>query len=725
MKQNLCEACGSAQLEKIGDSYKCKSCGATWRADTVDTVAAKLSSIMDELKQEKLANARSNLYNATHQQFLSSAEIGKWATEILEHYPDDFLAGFYKVALSSDHNKINNYLASLDVTQCADYLDIVLPFLFRTMERENLLAVSDLISRAYEPTNPKHTQYQTQFEKEAEKINSELYDETCPRDVFVAYKSEDMSSVMKLVEYLERNGLECFVSARNLRHGKDAVGSYDDKLKAAIDNCRVVVFVSSNKSRTTGDARYKELPYIRQKDIDNAPSQYRALGDYTKIPAMYKKGRVEYLVEKYKGFANERFVEQFFDGLNWATSPEQVYNAIDDIYNRPLPNEQDTAATQAPQVAVEPPQVKQPQPVEQPQVKQPKKVEKQVDKQPKKAQKPPLTPQSDAITPTNYDKAVFHIVDTTLLKYTGANEGEVRIPHGVTTIGAKAFENCTNVTSVIIPDTVTAIENYAFHCCRSITSVTIPEGVSEISVHTFDNCSALAKVELPQSLTKIDECAFCYCNRLMEVHYLGEIEDWCQINFNSGYSGTNPLEYARSLYVHDQRVTDLVISGNVDKICANAFKGYGGLKTVTVEEGVTQIDNAVFANCENLVSVSLPDSLIDMGAYLFNNCKNLINFTIPSGVRNIPSSCFRRCKGLKSVVIPYGVTTIDPCAFDHCQSLTSITIPNSVHYICDNAFADCTDLRYVTISKRFGKGLKLKLKKIFKGCYNISFTFTE
>ena len=393
MKTILCEACGSTCLEKNDNGYVCKSCGALWQADTM-TVATRLSNILDEFKQEQLAHARNNLYKATHQEFLNNAEILKWVSAVEQYNPDDFLATFYKIAIGNDHSKTNEFLSSLDTAKYKDYLDIVLPFLFKVMERENLLSVGNLIERAYDKTDPKYLEIQSEFESCAEKISGELYDVTSPRDVFVAYKSEDMGKVTELVQYLEDNGLACFVSARNLRHGKDAVGSYDDKLKTAIDNCRVVVFVSSNKSRTTGDARYKELPYIRQKDIDNAPAEYRALGDYTKIPAMYKKGRVEYLIEPYKGYANERFIEQFFDGLNWATTPQMVYNAIDDMFNRTV--------SQVNQHEIKPQR-----------------------KQPKVKHSYP--------TLADYAKSDFIIFDTILKKYIGSDD-EVEIPQGVTDI---------------------------------------------------------------------------------------------------------------------------------------------------------------------------------------------------------------------------------------------------------------------------------------------------
>ena len=54
------------------------------------------------------------------------------------------------------------------------------------------------------------------------------------------------------------------------------------------------------------------------------------------------------------------------------------------------------------------------------------------------------------------------------------------IADGVTSIGYKAFDDCTSLTSVTIPDSVTSIGDSAFSGCTSLTSVTIPDSVTSI-----------------------------------------------------------------------------------------------------------------------------------------------------------------------------------------------------------------------------------------------------
>ena len=59
-------------------------------------------------------------------------------------------------------------------------------------------------------------------------------------------------------------------------------------------------------------------------------------------------------------------------------------------------------------------------------------------------------------------------------------KGEYIVPYEVTTIGARAFSDCENITSVVILHGVTEIDIYAFKDCQSLSSVDIPDSVNKI-----------------------------------------------------------------------------------------------------------------------------------------------------------------------------------------------------------------------------------------------------
>ena len=71
---------------------------------------------------------------------------------------------------------------------------------------------------------------------------------------------------------------------------------------------------------------------------------------------------------------------------------------------------------------------------------------------------------------------------------------------------------------------------------------------------------------------------------------------------------------------------------------------------------------------------------------------SLKSITIPNSVTTIEEFAFGNCNSLKSITIPDSVTTIEGFVFYDCDSLTSITIPDSVISIGVDAFDDCESI---------------------------------
>ena len=201
----------------------------------------------------------------------------------------------------------------------------------------------------------------------------------------------------------------------------------------------------------------------------------------------------------------------------------------------------------------------------------------------------------DGIT---YEGLYYNVTDTGEIEIAGCYEyvRKVNIPieidgKSVTSIGEYAFYNCTSLTEITIPDSVTSIGQYAFWGCTSLTEITIPDSVTRIENHTFDDCTSLKSITFLGSKTGIEEGAFSNCDPDMKF----TTED------TYGQEG-EVVSVATN-------VTQLTVKHKEGKIPAGAYKDGKRLKEVTLEEGITLIEDDAFANCDNLEKIVIPKSV--------------------------------------------------------------------------------------------------------------------
>ena len=221
---------------------------------------------------------------------------------------------------------------------------------------------------------------------------------------------------------------------------------------------------------------------------------------------------------------------------------------------------------------------------------------------------------------------------TTILAYLG-NAGRVTVPDGVTTIGASAFKNNTDLFVVELPNTVTTIEDEAFRDCPNLLRLTMPDTMVRIGNYAFTDCESLTSIAWPHGVPQIPTSAFDGCERLSSVR---------------------------------------------------------------IPNTVTNIGPDAFYGCKSLTSVTLPDSLRIIGTYAFCRCTGLTSVTLPDSLHIIGNYAFSRCTGLTSVTIPEGVVGVYNGAFRYCDNLTSVSLPSSLASINNYVFAACTALEEIT-----------------------------
>ena len=142
------------------------------------------------------------------------------------------------------------------------------------------------------------------------------------------------------------------------------------------------------------------------------------------------------------------------------------------------------------------------------------------------------------------------------------------IPYGIESIGYRAFDGCTDMSSIYIPDSVTSIDANAFSGCTNMTSVEISKNATYIGERAFQDCGKLDKITIP---------------------------------------------------------------GKVECIGSNAFCGCVNLTSVVISEGVKTLNPEVFAACCSMEKVYLPKSVEKIATSAFRYCNNLQSIIIPEG----------------------------------------------------------------------------------------------
>ena len=153
-------------------------------------------------------------------------------------------------------------------------------------------------------------------------------------------------------------------------------------------------------------------------------------------------------------------------------------------------------------------------------------------------------------------------------------------------------------------------------------------------------------------------------------------------------------------YEMKDKVKTVIIENGVSNIGRYVFCECSNLTSIEIPSSVTSIGDGAFYNCTSLTSINIPEGVISIGDYAFYNCTTLTSIKIPEGVTSIEKYTFCDCTNLISIEIPEGVTTIGEFAFGYCASLTSIEIPESVTSLEDLVFDECTSLTSIDVNEK-------------------------
>ena len=310
---------------------------------------------------------------------------------------------------------------------------------------------------------------------------------------------------------------------------------------------------------------------------------------------------------------------------------------------------------------------------------------------------------------SSVDGALLNKEKTSIILYPKSKSGEFVIPDTVTsisdhafdnvpnltkitiganvkTIGARAFQNCNSLETVIFKDSDTikkTIGNYAFYKCPALSKVDFGNAVKSIGSYSFAVNDSIKSIELPDSLESIGDGAF-FCNRkLTNIVFTGE---------NLTSIGSNAFQDCDSL-------TELNLKGNGETVIDyGAFCGNDALKKISLA-GIKTINNYAFQNCVVLNSVNFGEGLLSIGSCAFLNCPNIETVSLPESLTTINNGAFKECSKLTSIDIPNKVTELNDITFANCTSLKNVSIGSGCTSISTTAFFGASSIDRITVSE--------------------------
>lgn len=252
-----------------------------------------------------------------------------------------------------------------------------------------------------------------------------------------------------------------------------------------------------------------------------------------------------------------------------------------------------------------------------------------------------------------------------------------------------------------------------FQNCGSLMSIKLMSNLSEIPSWSFNNCH-INYIFIPKSLKKIGKYAFNGCSMINDVE-IEDLDAWYHVEFEDYHFGYDECK----LWLNGEEIKNIVVPNGISKMNDYVFAGTSNLVSVNLPNSLKEIGIRSFIGCYNLSYINIPESVTKIGIGAFCGCESIdslyipnnvceiereafwgigvTSITIPGRVKDIGDDTFRSSHQLKNVYLSDGIERIGNCCFWGCNNLSTVVIPNSITDIDNSAFNYCNKLQSLSI----------------------------
>ena len=169
---------------------------------------------------------------------------------------------------------------------------------------------------------------------------------------------------------------------------------------------------------------------------------------------------------------------------------------------------------------------------------------------------------------------------------------------------------------------------------------------------------------------------------MQQIHYTsGKDGVMADRNTNYTYSSSGHANYTLTLeQVCRENLKTVILDNGITNVPDYAFYYCMALEHIEIPATVTAIGNFAFMNCTGLTDLQIPLSVTKFGSSAFQNCVGLKSITFNEAVTSIPDQCFYGCTGLTEIVLHDGIESLGLYAFMNCTGLTSVTLPAHLNW---------------------------------------------